>query len=676
MLLFTNQHDEVLKSSSKYIFRVDGVARRGGDEVKEKNLVHEIGSLFWSSVKKENFHRLRFFQQKGLRIMSQSPHYMDSDAMLDIYIYDYLTKRKLNASRKVFGDEAKVPANFHAIDAPRGFLFEWWTVFWDIFVSRYRHNQGCMEPCNEGFRVPQQQRQQQGSQHQSQSVNNATGKNTWVAEASTPTSQAVPKQWCGDNVAMLMNHINSINHQPIEHQKQSLDINSMMNSLINQRAQGSEGLPSGAHAIGALNNLPLKGWPLTGQDQIRTRFHQQQSMVHPPPLSYQGHIEGQNQPPNECERSQTVGQLHPQMEKKRKHPLMSSSVATGATNVIGGFSNSAETSLPHSPHNEKINIDDFLNYGALDGNDNSLLPRTGKESDVDTSNDFTFLEVGSVHAASVNCCDISFDGKLVAVGGKDKKARLWCTSSLETKATLDEHSQAITDIRFSPSMRRLATSSQDKTLKIWDLENPGCSIKTFTGHTASVMSLDFHPKKEDLICSCDETEIRYWNIKSGGCVRVSKGGANLVRFQSGVGKHIASVIGKSVSLSDLENPLARKHILKGHGSNVESICWDCSGEHLISVSEDLIKVWRMDLGGKANCMQELSVPGKRFHCGIFHPCYPSLLVIGCHQSMELWNMTENKILMAVEEPVSELVVSNSGIIASAGHNDNVLKLWK
>lgn len=51
------------------------------------------------------------------------------------------------------------------------------------------------------------------------------------------------------------------------------------------------------------------------------------------------------------------------------------------------------------------------------------------------------------------------------------QARLWCTNSLETKATLDEHSQAITDIRFSPSMRRLATSSQDKTLKIWDLEN-------------------------------------------------------------------------------------------------------------------------------------------------------------------------------------------------------------
>jgi len=25
---------------------------------------------------------------------------------------------------------------FVAIDAPGGFLFEWWSVFWDIFIAR------------------------------------------------------------------------------------------------------------------------------------------------------------------------------------------------------------------------------------------------------------------------------------------------------------------------------------------------------------------------------------------------------------------------------------------------------------------------------------------------------------------------------------------------------------
>ncbi|XP_076911236.1 transcriptional corepressor LEUNIG_HOMOLOG-like [Bidens hawaiensis] len=494
--------------------------------------------------------------------MSQSPHIMDSDAMLDIYILDYLTKRKLNASRRTFLEEAKVPLNFRAIDAPRGFLCEWWTVFWDTFISRYKHHQGFMEPSNENFRVPQHQ-QQQGSQRHSQSQNvNAnnvvTGRNTWVAEASGPMRQAIPKQWHGDNVSLLMNHLN---------ENQSLDINAMVNNLINQGAQESECLLSGAHAAsGVLNNVPLTGVPLTGPDGIRARIHQHQGQgaLHPPSLSYPGKNEGQSQPPNERKRSQSDGQLHHPMENMRKWPLMPSSVSntSGTATVTGDCSSLAEASLPHSPHNDKINIDEYLNYGALEGIDNSQLSRPGKEADVDPSNGFTFLEIGSVHATSVNCCDISFDGKLVAVGGQDKKARLWCTNSLETKGTLDGHSQAITDIRFSPSMLRIATSSLDKTVKIWDLENPGRLIKTITGHTGSVMSIDFHPKKEDLICSCDDSETRYWNIKNASCVKVSKGGANLVRFQSGTGKHIASVSGKTVSLLDLENNHARRNALK------------------------------------------------------------------------------------------------------------------
>ncbi|KAF5755108.1 putative [histone H3]-lysine-36 demethylase [Helianthus annuus] len=60
-----------------------------------------------------------------------------------------------------------------------------------------------------------------------------------------------------------MNHINSMSNQPIPYQKQFLDIRNMISSLINQSAQGSEGLPRGAHAAaGTLNIITLKGWPI------------------------------------------------------------------------------------------------------------------------------------------------------------------------------------------------------------------------------------------------------------------------------------------------------------------------------------------------------------------------------------------------------------------------------
>ncbi|CDP03384.1 unnamed protein product [Coffea canephora] len=57
---------------------------------------------------------------------------------LDVYIHDYLVKRKYGNSARTFQTEAKIPTKPAAIDTPGGFLSEWWSVFWDIFIARYR----------------------------------------------------------------------------------------------------------------------------------------------------------------------------------------------------------------------------------------------------------------------------------------------------------------------------------------------------------------------------------------------------------------------------------------------------------------------------------------------------------------------------------------------------------
>lgn len=51
------------------------------------------------------------------------------------------------------------------------------------------------------------------------------------------------------------------------------------------------------------------------------------------------------------------------------------------------------------------------------------------------------------------------------------QAVLWYTDSLKPKTQLEEHALLITDVRFSPSMPRLATSSFDKSVRVWDADN-------------------------------------------------------------------------------------------------------------------------------------------------------------------------------------------------------------
>ncbi|GJN40397.1 hypothetical protein PR202_gb29604 [Eleusine coracana subsp. coracana] len=53
----------------------------------------------------------------------------EADKMLDVYIYDYLVKRNLQATAKAFISEEKVATDPVAIDAPNRFLLEWWSIF-------------------------------------------------------------------------------------------------------------------------------------------------------------------------------------------------------------------------------------------------------------------------------------------------------------------------------------------------------------------------------------------------------------------------------------------------------------------------------------------------------------------------------------------------------------------
>ncbi|CAN6442091.1 unnamed protein product [Victoria cruziana] len=337
-----------------------------------------------------------------------------------------------------------------------------------------------------------------------------------------------------------------------------------------------------------------------------------------------------------------------------------------------------------SPSNQLAEMERLAEDGSLDDNVDSFLSQDETDQrdtvGMEGTKGFSFSQINNVRASSskVTCCHFSSDGKLLASAGHEKKAVLWYADTLKAKSSLEEHSQLITDVRFSPSIPRLATSSFDKTVRVWDADKPTYSLRTFTGHSMSVMSLDFHPNREDLICSCDgDSEIRYWSINNGSCTRVFRGGTNQMRFQPRLGKYLAAASETIVSILDVETQACR-NTLQGHTKSVNSICWDATGDLLASVSEDSVRVWSLGSGGEGESIHELNCNGNKFHSCVFHPSYPSLLVIGCYQSLELWNMVENRTMTiaAHEGLIAALAVSNvTGVVASASH-DKFVRLWK
>jgi WD40 repeat protein len=149
------------------------------------------------------------------------------------------------------------------------------------------------------------------------------------------------------------------------------------------------------------------------------------------------------------------------------------------------------------------------------------------------------------------------------------------------------------------------------------------------------MSLDFHPNKEDMICSCDgDGEVRSWSINNGSCltcVKVFKGGATQMRFQPCKGKYLAAASEKTIYILDGETQHACRNPLQGHNKIIQSLCWDSAGDYLASVSEDSVRIWSFTSGHDGEFVHELNCSGNKFHSCVFHPTYPSLLVIGCYE---------------------------------------------
>ncbi|WJX17496.1 hypothetical protein P8452_07405 [Trifolium repens] len=784
----------------------------------------------------------------------------EADKMLDVYIYDYLMKKKLHNTAKSFMTEGKVSPDpvaktqNAAIDAPGGFLFEWWSVFWDIFIARTneKHSENAAAYLEaQQIKAKEQQLQMQqlqlmrhaqlqkrdpnhppiGSPLNAITTEGVLGQSTATAlaakmyedrmKSSNPMDTETSQPLLDARMALLKstNHpgqmvqansgsVTALQQMQARTQQIPQDIKSEVNMGNMQRSlpmdpssiygQGGMQSKSGITNAGlnqGVGGLTLKGWPLTGIEQIRPGFgaqvqkpllqsanqfqllpqqQQQQllaqahaqgnignsqvygdmdpqrlrglargglNMKDSQPIANDGPVGSPMQSTsskiNMPQMQQSISQqqqdpLHPQQmvqnNRKRKGPTSSGAAnSTGTGNTHGPSNSQPSTPSTHTPGdgvamvgnlqnvaavskglmmygtegagglasstNQLLqdDMEHFGDVGSLDDNVESFLSqddgdgkdlfgtlkRNPSEHATDASKAFSFSEVSSIRKSNgkVVCCHFSSDGKLLASAGHDKKVVLWNMETLQTQSTPEEHTAIITDVRFRPNSTQLATSSFDTTVRLWDAADPSFSLQAYSGHTSHVASLDFHPKKNDIFCSCDDNnEIRLWNISQYSCTRVFKGGSTQVRFQPRSGHLLAAASSNVVSVFDVETD-RQMHSLQGHSAEVHCVCWDTNGDYLASVSQESVKVWSLASG---DCIHELNSSGNMFQSCVFHPSYSNLLVIGGYQSLELWNMAENKCMTipAHEGVISALAQSPvTGMVASASHDKSV-KIWK
>jgi WD40 repeat protein len=88
--------------------------------------------------------------------------------------------------------------------------------------------------------------------------------------------------------------------------------------------------------------------------------------------------------------------------------------------------------------------------------------------------------------------------------------------------TLEGHSNAVRSVVFSHDSTRLASASDDNTVKMWDASTGAC-LQTLEGHSDWVRSVVFSHDSTRLASASGDNTVKMWDASSGACVQTLEG---------------------------------------------------------------------------------------------------------------------------------------------------------
>ena len=228
---------------------------------------------------------------------------------------------------------------------------------------------------------------------------------------------------------------------------------------------------------------------------------------------------------------------------------------------------------------------------------------------------------------------MSPDGQRIATASQDKTARIWNVSSGREVAQI-VHDDIVFGVAFSPDGRSVATASQDRTARVHDVER---------GHELArvdcasvVFNVAFSPDGECLAtASSGERAMRIWEIETGREIMsftLSRAGARGVAYSADGHYIVAADRGGTAYV--WETATGREVTRVSPHGEVRAVAFSPDGQCIAAASEyGGAIVWQIELGGEL-----ARVGGRALWDVAFSPDGTSLATASEDCTARLWDI--------------------------------------
>jgi serine/threonine protein kinase len=250
-------------------------------------------------------------------------------------------------------------------------------------------------------------------------------------------------------------------------------------------------------------------------------------------------------------------------------------------------------------------------------------------------------------------------------------------SHISANPTLMGHSGEVNSLAFSRDRITLASGSDDKTIKIWNLNNKK-EIRTLKGHSNTVYSVAISLDGKIIVSGSSDKTIKIWNLQTGQLINTLYGHKDFVNSVaiSPDGQTIASgSYDHTIKLWNLKT-LQLIRTFNGHSAQVLSVAISPDNQTLISGSKDkTIKMWNLNTGQEIRTIQEHSGDVNAIAINSRGDMFASA---SDDKTVKVWNLNTGQEIRTLEKDsadVNAIAFSHDGNKIASGSDDKTVKIW-